>query len=175
MERLLFVDMDGVLVDLMGGVCAKFGVPMPENPTYDLSEIGIPDVWDYIAGEGARFWEDLPAYPWTQKVVKLAVTYAAEENVYILSKPTVAPGCWAGKVKWVRRVLGEQWVERLILAREKWTLAAPGRLLIDDFDLNIREFQRAGGYGLTFPQPWNEKCWNTMNRMDYLERLLIVD
>lgn len=43
----------------------------------------------------------------------------------------------------------------MILCKEKFFLAAPDRLLIDDNDGNVDKWRSAGGKAILFPQIWN--------------------
>lgn len=46
--------------------------------------------------------------------------------------------------------------DQTIIARRKDLCAGQGRLLIEDKPSHIKDFNAAGGFGVTFPQPWND-------------------
>lgn len=168
---MIFLDLDGVLVDLVKGICEEFELDLPKEGaalSYDLRELEVPGLMDWLRGDGpgVDFWARLPAYPWTSELLELV---QARGETWLLTKPTESASCWAGKVLWVQRVLGEAWVDRLIQCRHKELLAGPGRLLIDDLDSNVDEWVAAGGEGLVWPQMWN-RARGVVERMNYAER-----
>ena len=120
---------------------------------YPAELMGMPR--DVFFGEidthGARFWRELPAYPWFpalhQSLSKLG-------HVVFLTAPTGFPDCLAGKYQWLCDYFGEGYND-CIFTSHKDRLAHPRAILIDDSDSNIASFNQRGGQGLTFPQMWN--------------------
>ena len=113
-KRVLYVDMDNVLVDFESGIArldtatvAAFDGRLDEVP-------GIFSQMDPIAGA-------IDAYQ----------TLAAVFDTYILStSPWLNPSAWSDKLLWVQRHLGEHAYKRLIITHHKNLNA--GHYLIDD-------------------------------------------
>jgi len=158
----ILLDMDGVLVDFVAGICKWFNKPYP----YDLPESkGVWDV-DRLLGirpeefefclNNARFWRELL---WTNdgtKIFNAAYKCAGEENMFLITNPDGASYRYLGKADWVRKNLGHLWLDRTIMVKDKSLLAGPGRVLIDDKDSNVDDFLANGGEALLINRPWNE-------------------
>jgi hypothetical protein len=46
-------------------------------------------------------------------------------------------------------------MENIVFIKQKWLLAHPTCLLLDDNVENCNRFQWRGGHSIVFPQPWN--------------------
>jgi len=112
--KILYVDMDNVLVNFPTGVARLDSVV---RTAYDghLDEVpGIFALMDPVAGAGEAFRR-----------------LAEQFDTYILSTaPWNNPSAWADKVEWVQRHVGEAAHKRLILTHHKEL--ARGDYLIDD-------------------------------------------
>lgn len=165
-----FLDMDGVLVDLIGGLCKKFNRPSP----YKYAKWkGIWHCLEYFgenvfADCGESFWEELPPTYDCYEIVKLLESNFDE--IIILSHPDKHPGCMAGKVLWLQRHF-LQFSESYIFTPHKHFVAAPGRMLIDDHDTNVLRFRAAGGNAILVPRPWNSLHTHELQGYAYLETL----
>ena len=164
----VYVDMDGVLCSFSQGVLRLFGSEEPE-----LDDLlcegwdGLPAVinrgrpsWAHVTDEqmmravrdaGHQFWADLPVLPWAYRLIgqleRSGVDYA------LLTTPAGGESAM-GKFQWVLKHLPHM-ERRVILARDKWRLAAPGRLLIDDGGHNVYAWEMHDGQALHWPQPHN--------------------
>ena len=70
-----------------------------------------------------------------------------------LTDPTTGTFCYGGKKIWKDKHFPSV---PLYMAAQKWRLARKGHVLIDDKLSNIRDFNNHGGWGMIFPQPWND-------------------
>jgi 5'(3')-deoxyribonucleotidase len=155
---IVFLDMDGVLVDFTRGVFERFGIPyeLPETMRYWwFNDYGLSDeevdsisTIDFFAG-----------LRWTTegKAILSAVEKIFEQsNIYLISAVMPNPQSTTGRMLWIERYLprykNKTWLGRI----PKSLLAGPDRLLVDDKDENIAEFVAAGGQGILVPRPWNE-------------------
>jgi len=158
MKKTILLDMDGVLVDLVPEVYKHFGkVYDPETypgDTYCLTEaLGMKhNIWNEFDYE---FWADLPKTSYCDKIITRAVNLAGEYNVHICSY-ACTPDAAAGKLLWLEKHYGNLWSQRLIMTRNKWVLAQPGYILVDDRCHSCREFGDEGGESVIVPRPWNE-------------------
>lgn len=54
-------------------------------------------------------------------------------DVYILTAPSVKNNhCWSEKAAWIEKHLGNEWLEKLIITKQKGLLHKSGDYLIDD-------------------------------------------
>jgi hypothetical protein len=108
--------------------------------------------WSHVPRE---LWANLPKTGICDWLLNAAVSAVGMENVYILTRPTREPSCFAGKADWVRDNLGEFWVDQTILTGHKELLAESYRLLIDDSPRNVDLWLANGGCSIFVPRPWN--------------------
>ncbi len=74
----------------------------------------------------------------------------------MLTSPSSSMYCIPGKRDWIRRHY-PQFNKRIIFGSAKQFIAGPAKLLIDDKDSNIVEFEKHGGIGIRVPRLWNSK------------------
>jgi 5'(3')-deoxyribonucleotidase len=172
----VLLDMDGVIVDFVTSALNVHINRIGEEgrrhlhwPTgeYDIPKvpnISIEEFWEKIE-ETSHFWLNLQPYPWHKTLID-AVKRIARGTVLFCSSPTThAPSSATGKVEWLQRVYGdgdsdpcvghEERIKNFILTSQKWALASPSTVLIDDSDKNCKEFRNAGGAAILFPRHWN--------------------
>jgi len=170
----VLLDMDGVLVNTVKGICEFFKIKNPyvygESADWDLSKtLGIEhkDLWPHL---GYEFWRDLEPYPWMKDVVSLLEEDFGKENICLLTSPCETRGCSDGKTDWVKEYLPD-YTKRCLVGSAKEFCASLDRLLIDDNDDNVAKFREAGGNAFLFAGPWNAK-YKVINPTDDLEGIL---
>ncbi|XP_045839886.1 5'(3')-deoxyribonucleotidase, cytosolic type [Meles meles] len=141
----VLVDMDGVLADFEGGFLRGFRRRFPGEPYVPLEERrGFlareqyralrPDLEDKVASvyEAPGFFLDLEPIPGAVEAM-LEMNNMQDTEVFICSSPLLKyEHCVGEKYRWVEKHLGPQFVERIILTRDKTVVL--GDLLIDDKD-----------------------------------------
>lgn len=161
---LIFLDLDGVLAECHVTAARYFGVDVtletwPHGKrTMELVHEHDPNItqnddafWAIFPEE---FWATLPKTPECDEIVAACANNVGQENVKIASRPTSNPRSWSGKRIWVQHNLPTWIHHQLILTEEKWLLAKPGRMLIDDsFDV-CTKFADRGGQTRWVPRPW---------------------
>ena len=167
----VFLDLDGVLVDFVGGVHAALNLPYEYNK-YPYKK----GKWNMLGDMGGEFWDgQFPfslvngfcnqefwrtldwlddgqrmLYGWVDIMGKF-------DDITILTTPMPNPDSWTGKYLWIKENMPAKFLKNTIMLRgSKALLAGPDTLLIDDKDENIVEFVAAGGHGILVPRPWNE-------------------
>jgi hypothetical protein len=144
LSRIIYVDLDGVLVDFDGGFKSISG----GVDKFDyIKQNGVDKLWKLINSHGQEWWETLN---WMPDGTKLW-SAISNKNVKILtSGSTRNTGTMAinGKKKWVAAHLGQ--IETIVVnnSHEKQNYARPGDILIDDLYSNISEWIAKKGIGI---------------------------
>lgn len=158
MFKKIFLDMDGVIVDFIGGVLKKYGLNQLSNPTeWDFNyreDFGCScaDFWEGLTDE---FWRDLEFTKEAVDIFELFHSRDLMDRVCLFSKPPGDIG-FKGKAQFIKNNLRQMYNEgQFMLGFNKNWCARPDALLIDDNESNCREFEKAGGKSFLFPRPWN--------------------
>lgn len=162
----LFLDMDEVLADFIGGACRVWGtteaevlphwtrgvwnIIPPLSRALKLPELTEAEFWAPIVERGEDFWRSLPMLPWARELVDL-VHKLSGGDWYVLTSPGPHPSALTGKARWLRGRLGIQH-EQMIPTPHKHLLAAPGRILVDDREDNCRDWYGHLGKAVVFPR-----------------------
>lgn len=135
---IVYIDMDGVLVDFDGWAASQPGLT-DEN------------VWEY-AIQVPHFFDTLE--PLTEAGFLLTYLQSLHVPLSILTalpRRKILPGAEQDKRNWIHRMIGPTMpvivVERAELKQE---FAGPGRILIDDSELNIPQWRNRGGVGFLY-------------------------
>ena len=100
-------------------------------------------------------WANAPESTEFKWLLEQCEALVGRENICILTTPIEDPECLAGKLEWIHRYC-PKWLHRqYLMGPQKYLLARPDALLIDDSDKNIDEFESCGGQVLLVPRPWN--------------------
>lgn len=148
---IIFLDMDGVVVDFLGGLCKCFHRDLTSMPTgiYDLPTLlNLP--WEKIDGEVDcyEFWYGLRPMPHAKEILELLRTVG---DVVILSSPwPQSTTSHRAKLDWCNDKLGVPYSD-VILTPHKHLLAAPGRVLVDDCLANCTTWSELGGHAIHMP------------------------
>ena len=155
MDKQIFLDMDGVIVDLMVGIEAFFFCKL-DHSDYNINfmkDLGYTreDFWNKCT---SLFWASLPKTLDANVILSIVEPY----KPVILSSPpnSGVANSFIGKTSWVKHNLPEYYKEgRYFFGVAKHLLAHPDAILIDDHEVNIEAFVKAGGKGILVPRPWN--------------------
>jgi len=121
------------------------------------------EFWDSFDRE---FWATVPKSAEFDMILEFAESFG-RENVCILTAPTKDPLCLAGKLDWIHDNLPEWLHRQFLMGPRKHFCASKNRLLIDDSDKNIDEFNAHGGWAILVPRAWN--VLNRFNTKEHLE------
>ena len=137
MDYKIYCDMDGVLADFESGYEELTGVDL--RGEFQKGE----DFWDPISKAGVGFWAGLKWMPDGQKLWD----YLKPFNPVLLSAPSREQSSRIGKHVWVKhKIPGTKLILRY--ASQKQELATPESILIDDRQVNIDQWEAAGGIGI---------------------------
>jgi len=167
----IFLDMDGVIVDFVNGLCVWYALPCPYD---DLSAAGEYDCFSLMGlGDGAKmrvmnnesFWRNLQFMPDGKAILKLVSESSA--SLVLLTDTGGYAHSASGKAGWVERHMPDVPIYMVFAsvlgsvgqdtAKAKARFAAPDALLIDDSDKNVEAWQEAGGHAILVPRPWNSR------------------
>lgn len=184
--KTVWLDLDGVLVDFIGGLHRALDIPYDINHyPYKkgewnmLTDIkGLDDV--PVTFEQCNdictksFWENLEWMHDGHDILR-AVTYKfAPINIQILTTCMPNSETKSGKIEWLERHL-PMYLDRAIILDAgvgKTSYAHSNALLIDDRDKNIDDFVAAGGQGLLVPRPWNRVHFCADKTLEVVEKFL---
>ncbi len=157
MRPVCLLDLDGVLVDFVGGALSLHGKHVPPSEVrWDfLTQIGLEPA-DFWRPLGRSFWAGLPWTAEGRELLDVVEDVFGPENVCLLTSPCATPGCCEGKLDWVAREL-PAYRRRVLVGACKHLVAGPGKLLLDDHDANVEAFREAGGSAILVPRPWNDR------------------
>lgn len=168
MIKTIYLDLDGVLVNFLGGLHKALNVPYNyENYPYEkgkwdmLTDIGGFDVIPATFKEcndccTTNFWDNLEWMHDGRDILIVIMNTLGLEKVYFLTTPMPNLESASGKMMWVNDNLPIYLKRTIITQVPKSLLAKPDILLIDDKDENVEEFIKAGGYGILVNRPWNK-------------------
>jgi hypothetical protein len=133
----LFIDMDGVLADFDAHHEAHFGTK-PCKKADDVNWKAVRKITDFYLGIPPM--ADLDA---------LWARIERHKSIVLIGIPVSVPEAADSKRAWVRKHLGEHVEVRCCLSREKCLHAAPGDVLIDDWEKYKSLWIGAGGRWIT--------------------------
>ena len=144
LSRIIYVDLDGVLVDFDNGFKSISGGIDKINY---IKKNGIENFWKLINSNGEKWWESLD---WMPDGTKLWSAIKNKNIKILTSGSTRNTGTMAinGKKKWVADHLGP--IETIVVnkSHEKQKYARVGDILIDDLSSNISEWTVKKGTGI---------------------------
>jgi 5'(3')-deoxyribonucleotidase len=171
--KTVFLDLDGCLVDFIGGACNLYGI---DNP-YDLPEnLGKWEMYNMIPMKEDEFYRDMDYDFWRQlhwtedgkDILDALEEMFGKRNICILSSPCRTDGCLQGKADWIRSEM-PQYKRQFLLGNQKHFCAWDGASLVDDSDKNCDEFCAAGGEAILVPRPWNRNYKISGNTIWYVK------
>lgn len=161
MKPVVFMDLDGVLADMVRGAFRVHGrsLPMKDVQWEFDKQLGIEPT-EFWAAFDYNFWLNLDPLADGMELLRLVEGLVGVEQIGLLSSPCDTVGCRDGKQQWVNKHL-PQYRKRLFLGSAKELFAGPTKVLIDDYGGhdgkpgNTQKFLMAGGWSVLAPRPWN--------------------
>lgn len=161
-RKVLFLDMDGVIVDFFKGMKKITGKDPPKSgEEYNIYLMDTPiEPFDY------DFWFNLDKTPEADMIINHAIGHFGLEHIIILSKPIKTRGCRDAKEDWIAKHYPDL-ADNVFLGKKKWKLASATNILLDDHNENHYEFIKHGGRSVLFPRPWNDMA-HVLNPLHYV-------
>jgi len=151
--RTAYIDLDGVLVDLVQGVLNREHITHYHWPEghYNIEEVlGIK-----LNELDADFWINLPMTNEAIEIMNLISSCKFIGNILLLTQPCNS-ACAAGKWTWWERSQFHGFP--LIMCSNKRWFSRPDTILFDDCDINCEEFRNGGqGVAILISRPWNSQ------------------
>jgi 5'(3')-deoxyribonucleotidase len=190
--RRILLDMDEVLTDFVGAACelwgASYGEVLPHWPPaqWDMvspvdaairskgirdpesPELTFEEFWKPI-NENEAFWAGMRKTPWCDAVITLVRMFC--DDVHVISAPSLCISSHTGKIKWLRRMFGQDF-SNFALTPYKELFVSEGVVLIDDRDLNCERFRKHGGTSIVFPTHHNRMHSFKTDPVQYVESAL---
>ena len=154
MQRNIWLDADGVLVDFNGSCERKFGAH-PRHLTFDCPENGLLKgdraLWAHVETD-PDFWLDMIPFDHAEELVEMCRPY----GVQILTGCPATGYDRASAHK--KEKLGKLFGVPVITCRSKdkpLHMSSPGDILVDDFVRNVKKWREAGGHAILF-KTWEQ-------------------
>lgn len=157
MQKLLLLDLDGILVDLQRALLKllKANHSYDEICYYEFFDTEYPH-WRALTST-PEFWATLPKTPEFEELVTgIQNIVKHPSNLVICTHAVRVSGCTEGKYEWIARNLGKSFAKNVMVTNCKYA-AAKGNVLVDDADHNVDNFRKWGGKACLFPRPWNRR------------------
>jgi len=146
MIPIVFVDLDGVLVDLQKGYSQITGEKYKKMSHEDFVPILHSYLDNLTTKQIVNFWANLPK---TQECDELWSLVKQNQPLILTASGNSAPAC-EGKKIWCSKNLNLD-KNRVFCSKnsqDKQNYASPRSILIDDYKRNIKQFNAAGGHGI---------------------------
>lgn len=160
MNHKVFLDVDGLVADFVGGICKAHNKSNPYNTESNCGNYDIDKIWGMTTAElwqpanNHEFWRDLEPTVDADEIMEIILSHFDEEQVCFLTSPITHSSCLSGKYEWICKHY-PKFSRRFLIGSVKHFCAGSNSLLIDDFDKNIRKFALHGGTAILYPRPWN--------------------
>ena len=164
--KKIYFDMDGVLADFDRGVKELCNMdPLPQS---EDQPVGYDDeLWSKVR-EAGHFYDKLEIIPGSKELFDYVYNKYGDKCEILTGVPKPRRGITTAgddKISWVRRLLSKN-IKVNIVWREDKPDYCTGKdcILIDDYELNIREWENCGGTGLLFSD-----AFDVLDRIKKLE------
>lgn len=177
MKPKLLLDMDGVLVDFIGGA-----VKLHNLPSHPYDDPRMHGVWDFIPSTGMteeefwkpagqKFWAELEPTTECFDIINLVEKHFDRDRICLLTSPCLNHGCIPGKMEWIEKHLPD-YKRRFLAGPRKEFCAHDKAILMDDNDHNLNTFAACGGWTIPVPRLWNLHYENHENVLGWIENYL---
>ncbi len=179
-KGILYMDVDGVLADMVGALVARVNAKNGTNWKPDDVEswdwepiIKPPDIWWNYTGD-AKFWGTLPVLPLAQDLMRAALG-TGMPVAFLSSLAIKTHGIWDARRNWLaKHFTSPQMADPgtyLIAAERKDLVVHDGDLLIDDSEDNVIDVRRRGADGWCVARSYNVGAPNRMDVHEIIDNL----
>lgn len=171
----ILLDLDGVLVDLVKGLCDFVDkklekIPWPPGSYNCFKHIGIDPEEFWTKQSTPEFWANLPWMPDGKDIVNFLERKFGSKNICLLTSPGNAESV-TGKIQWIEKHL-PQYKRRYLIGPEKHFCSHSNSLLIDDCNENVVKFRQEGGDAILVPRLWNCNCDERHQSFEVIKKIV---
>lgn len=143
---IIYVDMDGVIVDSYSHIGQLYGVGKTANLTPEQGK----HFWDNV--EAVDYFSNLPEFPTTNQLLSIATEYAGKYTLLTSPLNTDEAGSIEGKKIWLSKHSNIKPAGVIYeTAKEQYAVTnGIPNVLIDDSGSNIKKWNAAGGIGISY-------------------------
>ena len=161
MNKIVLIDMDGVIVDFERGFIESWRKKYPNKPYISLKErknfYVIDDYPEELKRDASKIYLEIGFFE-KLKPIKDAIPAFKEISrkfeVFIITSPlTERPNTISEKMEWIKKKLGNETLERLIITKDKTIVHAD--YLIDDKP-GVQGIFTPTWEQIIFDQPYNQ-------------------
>ena len=153
MTTTIYVDCDMVLADWVKQIHYWADKPLKPWKAWDgFAEHGITQADLDDAMSFVSFWDSMTRIPGAKRLWAEVCDLA--DSAYVCTRPFPDPNCLYGRAVWLKREMDIE-IRQTIFMHDKYELARPGAILIDDNVENCRLFREKGGDAILYPQSYN--------------------
>ena len=182
MIKEIYLDVDGVIVDFLGGLHETFGLPYSCDEGYQYER----GKWDMLGDMPVsfaainavcteQFWENLNWMVDGRDILRLILQVFPCTPIKLLTTPMPNSGSWSGKYRWVAKNL-PLYASGLVVTHvpKHEFVNRKNLLLIDDRDTTVDNVKRVGGSAVLVPRMWNylHKVVEHSSVYEYMEQQL---
>jgi hypothetical protein len=124
----------------------------------------------FLASLPYSFWISIKKYPWADELINLIKTVMPDFKIVLCTAILPTQSAHSARLAILTKYFADF---PFIFTQDKHLLAKYNTILIDDFQNNITNFNVAGGYGITFPQYWND--YHSFDANIYHDRPTVSD
>lgn len=175
----VLLDMDGVIVDFLGGVCKYFNFPerlfysrYPKGEFHGLiSALGITKKELWKRTNNVNFWENLEPTREFSEIMNTLKPFSKNNKLCICTSHGGNAETAYGKIKWIQKHIPKI---PYSITENKEFYSNKYNILVDDRDKNCLKFEENGGRVILFPRIQNSNFkYNTnVTRMLYFKTML---
>jgi len=170
MKKIIFYDMDNTIAEMHKKLTGNYSGRIKEyEPKSKEKEL---EIINKLNTEG--FFQNLTVIQQANKVLKRLINNGYD--VRILSQPMPRSSSIDEKNYWLDTFFPYIPRYKRMFTFDKWLLAAPGRILVDDNIYHLREWSKKGGTAICFQRGYNKdyqglKIKNHKDIFQLLQRL----
>lgn len=163
MKSVCYLDLDGVLVDFVGGALKVHGKTLsPDSVRWNFHEQIEVTPEEFWKPFGYHFWCKLG---WTVEgpILLNLLERIFGEDIVLMTSPCETEGSVEGKVDWIKTHL-PNYKRKFFVGPAKHLAAGPTKILVDDHEGNTDKFISRHGKAVLVPRPWNRLIGETNDR-----------
>jgi len=129
---------------------------------YEIIGLSATQFWNAADHKEESFWANIEEYPWFRNLYD---RLSALAPVLFLSSAGDNPCALSGKLKWLQVRFGPDFQD-YVFTLHKHQLARENAVLVDDYEVFVETFRKAGGKAVLFPQAWGSN-YCVEDRIDF--------